>query len=60
MNKMVRCVIYLGTDEIFERITQIFTIELTTLRLIHSVLIRQKYYTTRFHFENKLLIEQKI
>jgi len=32
---------------------------LTPLRLIPSILIRQKYYITHFHFDNKLLIKQK-
>jgi len=40
--------------------SQVFTTEQTPFKLILYILIRQKYYTTRFHFENKLLIEQKI
>jgi len=39
--------------------SQVFTTEQTPFRLIHSLLIRQKYYATRFHFDNKLLIKQK-
>jgi hypothetical protein len=38
---------------------QVFPTEQTPLRLISSILIRQKYYTTHFHFDNKLLIKQK-
>jgi len=39
--------------------SQVFTIEQTPLKLIHFILIGQKYYTTHFHFDNKLLIKQK-
>jgi len=39
--------------------SQVFTTEHTPFRLIHSILIREKYYTTRFYFDNKLLIKQK-
>jgi len=38
---------------------QALTTELTPLRHIPSILIRQRYYTTHFYFDNKLLIKQK-
>jgi len=39
--------------------SQVFTTKQTPLRLIPFIFISQKYYTTRFHFDNKLLIKQK-
>ena len=40
--------------------SQVFTTEETPLRLIPFILLSQKYYTTCFHFGNKLLIKQKL
>jgi len=39
--------------------SQVLTTKLTPFRLIPSILIRQKYYTTHFHFDNQLLLKQK-
>jgi len=39
--------------------SQVFPTEQTPLRLIPSILIRQKYCTARFHFDNKLPIKRK-
>jgi len=39
--------------------SQSLTSKLTSLRLIPSILIRQKYYIAHFYFDNKLLIKQK-
>jgi len=39
--------------------SQVLSTELTSLKPIPSILIRQKYFTAHFHFANKLLIKQK-
>jgi len=39
--------------------TQSLTTELTPLRFIIFIMIRQKYYIAHFHFNNKFLINQK-
>ena len=39
--------------------SQILTTKLTSLRLIHSILITHKYYTAHFNFDSELLIKQK-
>jgi len=39
--------------------SQTLTTELTPLRLSSSVLIRQKYHTTTFNIDKKLLIKHK-
>jgi hypothetical protein len=39
--------------------SQSLTTKLTPLRIIPSILIRQKYYFAHFYYDNKLLIKQK-